>query len=77
MQHRRGRGLGFFGVIDERFDLSLLAAVADGAPDWQLMMVGPVVKIDPHRCRAEVTSTGWGNSRTKCCRTWLRSGTSA
>ena len=39
--------LGFFGVIDERFDLSLLAAVADGAPDWQLVMVGPVVKIDP------------------------------
>lgn len=39
--------LGFFGVIDERFDLSLLSAVADGAPDWQLVMVGPVVKIDP------------------------------
>jgi glycosyltransferase involved in cell wall biosynthesis len=39
--------LGFFGVIDERFDLELLTAVADAAPEWQLVMVGPVVKIDP------------------------------
>jgi UDP-galactopyranose mutase len=39
--------LGFYGVIDERIDLDLLAAVADARPDWQLIMVGPVVKIDP------------------------------
>jgi glycosyl transferase family 1 len=39
--------LGYFGVIDERIDLDLLAAVADLRPDWQLVMVGPVVKIDP------------------------------
>ncbi len=39
--------LGFFGVIDERFDAELVAAVADAAPGWQLVMVGPVVKIDP------------------------------
>jgi UDP-galactopyranose mutase len=38
--------LGFFGVIDERFDLALLAQLADAHPDWQLVMVGPVVKID-------------------------------
>ncbi|HEV2148090.1 MAG TPA: glycosyltransferase family 1 protein [Longimicrobiaceae bacterium] len=38
--------LGFFGVIDERMDLELLAGVADARPDWQLVMVGPVVKID-------------------------------
>ncbi|MDH0868159.1 glycosyltransferase [Mitsuaria sp. GD03876] len=37
--------LGFFGVIDERMDLGLVAAVADARPDWQLVMVGPVVKI--------------------------------
>lgn len=37
--------LGYFGVIDERIDLELLAAVADARPDWQLVMVGPVVKI--------------------------------
>jgi UDP-galactopyranose mutase len=39
--------LGYFGVIDERIDLDLLAAVADARPDWQIVMVGPVVKIDP------------------------------
>jgi UDP-galactopyranose mutase len=39
--------LGFFGVIDERLDLDLVAAVADADPNWQVVMVGPVVKIDP------------------------------
>lgn len=39
--------LGFFGVIDERMDLGLIQALADGRPDWSLVMVGPIVKIDP------------------------------
>jgi UDP-galactopyranose mutase len=39
--------LGYFGVIDERIDLDLLAGVADARPDWQIVMLGPVVKIDP------------------------------
>jgi UDP-galactopyranose mutase len=39
--------LGFFGVIDERMDLELLAGIADDRPDWHFVMVGPVVKIDP------------------------------
>ena len=38
--------LGFYGVIDERMDLALLAEVADARPGWSLVMVGPVVKID-------------------------------
>lgn len=42
-----GRRLGFYGVIDERMDLDLIAALADARPDWSLVMVGPVVKIDP------------------------------
>ncbi len=33
---------GFFGVLDERIDWDLLAAVADLRPDWQWIMVGPV-----------------------------------
>lgn len=37
--------LGFYGVIDERMDLSLIAELADARPDWQLIMIGPVVKI--------------------------------
>jgi UDP-galactopyranose mutase len=39
--------LGFYGVLDERFDIDLLAAVADICPDWRFVMVGPVVKISP------------------------------
>lgn len=39
--------LGFFGVIDERMDIELLAGVASARPDWHLVMLGPVVKIDP------------------------------
>ena len=39
--------LGFFGVIDERFDVALLDAVARARPEWQFVLVGPVVKIDP------------------------------
>jgi UDP-galactopyranose mutase len=38
--------LGFAGVVDERMDLDLLAAVADARPEWSLVVVGPVVKID-------------------------------
>jgi UDP-galactopyranose mutase len=37
--------LGFYGVIDERFDAELLAKVAEMRPDWSFVMVGPVVKI--------------------------------
>lgn len=39
--------LGFYGVIDERLDLQLIEAVARSRPSWQLVLVGPVVKIDP------------------------------
>ena len=39
--------LGFFGVIDERMDLELLDGVAAARPDWHIVMLGPVVKIDP------------------------------
>ena len=38
--------LGFYGVIDERMDLKLLAELADAHPEWSLVMVGPVVKLD-------------------------------
>jgi hypothetical protein len=38
--------LGFFGVIDERFDIELVRKMADMKPDWQFVFIGPVVKID-------------------------------
>jgi UDP-galactopyranose mutase len=39
--------LGFFGVIDERMDLALLAGIAAARPEWRLVIIGPVVKVDP------------------------------
>ncbi len=39
--------LGFFGVIDERLDIDLLDKLSDLRPDWHIVLVGPVVKIDP------------------------------
>jgi UDP-galactopyranose mutase len=39
--------IGFFGVVDERLDVALLADVAAARPDWTFVMIGPVVKIDP------------------------------
>jgi UDP-galactopyranose mutase len=38
--------VGYAGVVDERMDLRLLDAVAAARPDWQLVLVGPVLKID-------------------------------
>ena len=38
--------LGFFGVVDERMDLQLVAELAEADDSWQIVMVGPVVKID-------------------------------
>jgi len=39
--------LGYYGVIDERIDLALLDGLAAEHPDWSIVMVGPVAKIDP------------------------------
>lgn len=39
--------LGFFGVVDDRLDLALLASLADAERQWQIVMVGPVLRIDP------------------------------
>jgi UDP-galactopyranose mutase len=39
--------LGYFGVVDERIDLAILESLAVSHPEWQIVVVGPVVKIDP------------------------------
>ena len=44
----RGQGkprLGFYGVVDERMDLDLLAELADARPGWALEIIGPIAKI--------------------------------
>lgn len=42
-----GIKLGFYGVIDERFDQELIREIAARRPDWQIILIGPIVKIDP------------------------------
>lgn len=44
---KSGIRLGFFGVIDERFDAELIRQIAEKRPDWEIILAGPVVKIDP------------------------------
>lgn len=42
-----GTKFGFYGVIDERFDYELIGNAATLRPDWQFILIGPTVKIDP------------------------------
>ncbi|MBA2354421.1 MAG: glycosyltransferase family 1 protein [Acidobacteria bacterium] len=42
-----GPRVGFFGVIDERLDIGLMASLAGLRPDYHFVMLGPVVKVDP------------------------------
>ncbi len=37
---------GYVGVIDERMDLDLVRDLVAALPDWDIRLVGPVVKID-------------------------------
>ena len=39
--------LGFYGVIDERFDIDLIREAAEQKPKWHFVLIGPIVKIDP------------------------------
>ena len=43
----QSKKVGFCGVIDERMDLELIESLAALRPNWNIMMIGPVVKIDP------------------------------
>ena len=37
--------IGYFGVIDERIDLTLIEGIARRKPEWHIIMIGPVAKI--------------------------------
>lgn len=43
----RGKTAGYIGVIDERLDYDLIAKLAESDPELDVIMVGPVVKVDP------------------------------
>jgi UDP-galactopyranose mutase len=38
--------IGYYGVLDERLDTDMLKELAALRPNWQFILVGPVVKID-------------------------------
>ena len=59
--------LGFYGVIDERLDQKILDALALAHPEWQIIMVGPVVKIDPNTLRATPISIISASKTTRSC----------
>ncbi len=42
-----GPKIGYMGVIDERINVLLIEEVARQRPEWNIVMLGPVVKIDP------------------------------
>lgn len=42
-----GPRFGFYGVVDERFDIELLRDAAAMKPEWHFIIIGPVAKIDP------------------------------
>jgi glycosyltransferase involved in cell wall biosynthesis len=42
----KGVKIGFYGVIDERFDIDLIEELANERPEWQFILIGPVVKIE-------------------------------
>jgi len=49
LENLTGPLLGYFGVIDERIDLNLVAELAEANPNWHIVMVGPVSLPDPGR----------------------------
>jgi glycosyltransferase involved in cell wall biosynthesis len=44
---KRGKVLGYFGVVDERLDYELIARLADADPAWNVCVIGPACKVDP------------------------------
>jgi glycosyltransferase involved in cell wall biosynthesis len=52
--------LAYVGVIDERLDYELIDALADAFPHGNVVLAGPVVKVDPARLpqRSNVHYTG-------------------
>ncbi len=65
--------IGFFGVVDERMDLGLIAALAEARPGWSFVMVGPVVKIDPATLPRPRNLHWVGGRRYEALPAWLGS----
>ena len=59
----RGPVAGYFGVIDERLDYELIAAIAHQYPECSVVMVGPVVKVNPAEL-PQANNLHWLGQRT-------------
>jgi glycosyltransferase involved in cell wall biosynthesis len=47
LQNKQGKKiLGYFGVVDERMDYELIARLADANPNWEVVIVGPLAKVE-------------------------------
>ncbi len=46
--------LGYFGVIDERLDYELVAALAEAFPEATVVMAGPLAKVEREQLPAQV-----------------------
>jgi len=46
LQKKQKPVLGYFGVVDERMDYELIGRLADANPNWSVVMIGPVMKVD-------------------------------
>jgi glycosyltransferase involved in cell wall biosynthesis len=55
--------LGYFGVVDERLDYELLRTSATARPDWTVVMIGPVAKVDP-RILPQAPNLHWLGQRS-------------
>lgn len=55
-----GPRFAYVGVVDERLDYEVIAALADAFPHGHVVLAGPIVKVDPARLpqRANVHYTG-------------------
>ena len=40
--------LGYFGVIDERLDYELIHRLVSSHPEWNVVLVGPHIKVNPN-----------------------------
>ncbi|MBA4146813.1 MAG: glycosyltransferase [Verrucomicrobia bacterium] len=52
--------LGYFGVVDERMDYELVEKLADANPNWNVVIIGPVCKVDTNTlpCRPNLYWVG-------------------
>lgn len=55
--------LGFYGVLDERLDFDLIAAIADARPEWSLALIGPLAKIEQTELPRRQNITYFGQQR--------------